>query len=97
MVCVAPLVDDGEVRQFLKDAVAAGVALVERRFCDGITSGEIPPDFPVSARARQVGDLARGLTTRAQMGIPRATLLRDAQEAADFVLPPHRGNAGPET
>src|SRR5277367_2644016 len=29
--CIAPLVDDAEVRQFLKDAVAAGMALVERR------------------------------------------------------------------
>jgi len=28
MVCVAPLVDEAEVRQFLKDAVAGGVALV---------------------------------------------------------------------
>src|ERR1700761_8869896 len=27
LVCVAPLVDDAEVRQFLKDAVAGGVAL----------------------------------------------------------------------
>ena len=57
MVCVAPLVDDAEVRQFLKDAVAAGVALVERRFCDGISAGEIPSDFPVAARASQVLDL----------------------------------------
>jgi AcrR family transcriptional regulator len=97
MVCVAPLVDDAEVRQFLKDAVAAGMALVERRFCDGITAGEIPPDFPVAARASQVGDLARGLTMRAQMGTPRATLLRDALEAADLVLLPRRGDAGPES
>src|ERR1700761_1605280 len=37
MVCVAPLVDDAEVRQFLKDAAAGGVALVERRFHDGIS------------------------------------------------------------
>ncbi|MET0382886.1 MAG: TetR/AcrR family transcriptional regulator [Burkholderiaceae bacterium] len=96
MVCVAPLVDDAEVRQFLKDAVAAGMALVERRFRDGITAGEIPPDFPVAARASQVGDLARGLTMRAQMGTPRATLLRDAQEAAGLVLLPPRGNATPE-
>ena len=27
MVCVAPLVDDAEVRQFLQDAVAGGLAL----------------------------------------------------------------------
>src|ERR1700749_2640994 len=41
MVCIAPLVDDAEVRQFLKDAVAAGAALVERRFRDGVAAGEI--------------------------------------------------------
>src|SRR5208282_1591982 len=54
IVCVAPLVDDAEVRQFLKDATAAGAALVERRFRDGISAGEIPSDFPVAARATQV-------------------------------------------
>ncbi len=96
MVCIAPLVDDAEVRQFLKDAVAAGAALVERRFRDGITAGDIPPDFPVVARAIQVGDLARGLTMRAQMGAPRATLLRDAQQAADLVLSHRVGNVGLE-
>jgi hypothetical protein len=94
MVCVAPLVDDAEVRQFLKDAVAAGAALVERRFCDAIAAGEVPPDFPVAARAILAGDLARGLTMRAQMGTPRATLLRDAQEAADLVLLPGVGGVG---
>ena len=92
-MCVAPLVDDAEVRQFLKDAVAGGVALVERRFCDGISAGEIPSDFPVAARASQVLDLGRGLTMRAQMGTPRKTLLKDAEEAADLVLLPRRGNA----
>jgi AcrR family transcriptional regulator len=86
MVCVAPLVDDAEVRQFLKDAVAAGAALVERRFSDGISAGEIPSDFPVAARASQVLDLGRGLTMRAQMGAPRKTLLQDAEAAADLVL-----------
>jgi AcrR family transcriptional regulator len=96
MVCVAPLVDDAEVRQFLKDAVAAGMALVERRFCDGISAGEIPPDFPAAVRASQVIDLSRGLTMRAQMGTPRKTLLKDAEEAADLVLLPRRGNATPE-
>src|SRR5579871_6721852 len=96
MVCVAPLVDDAEVRQFLKDAVAAGVALVERRLRDGITAGEIPPDFPVAARAILIGDLARGLTMRAKMGTPRASLLRDAQDAVDLVLLPRRGNASLE-
>lgn len=97
LVCVAPLVDDAEIRQFLKDAVAAGAALVERRFRDGIAAGEIPSDFPVVARAIQVGDLARGLTMRAHMGAPRATLLRDAQEAAELVLLPRGENVASET
>jgi|SRR5450830_4196 len=96
LVCVAPLVDDAEVRQFLKDAIAAGVALVERRFCDGIIAGEIPSDFPVAVRASQTVDLARGLTMRAQMGALRKTLMIDAEEAADLVVLPRRGNATPE-
>ena len=59
LVCVAPLVDDAEVRQFLQNAAAGAVALVERRFRDGISAGEIPPDFPVAARASQVIDLVQ--------------------------------------
>jgi AcrR family transcriptional regulator len=90
LVCVAPLVNDPEVRKFLKDATAAGAALVERRFRDGISAGEIPSDFPVTARATQVTDLARGLTMRAQIGTPRKTLLKEAEEAAELVLLPRR-------
>ena len=93
LVCVAPLVDDAEVRQFLQNAVAGGLALVEQRFRDGISAGEIPSDFPVAVRASQVLDLGRGLTMRAQMGTPRKTLLKDAEEAADLVLLPRGGNA----
>ena len=96
LICVAPLVNDAEVRQFLQDAVAAAVALVERRFYDAISAGEVPSDFPVAARASQVLDLSRGLTMRAQMGTPRKTLLKDAEEAADLVLLPRRGNGTPE-
>ena len=90
LMCVAPLVDDAEVRQFVQNAAAGAVALVERRFQDGISAGEIPPDFPVAARASQVVDLVRGLTMRAQMGMSRETLLNDAEEAADLVLLPGR-------
>ena len=93
LVCVAPLVDDAEVRQFLQNAVAGGLALVEQRFRDGISAGEIPSDFPVAVRTSQVLDLGRGLTMRAQMGTPRKTLLKDAEEAADLVLLPRRGNS----
>jgi AcrR family transcriptional regulator len=88
LACVAPLVEDAEVRQFIQSAAAGAVALVERRFRDGISAGEIPSDFPVAARASQVVDLVNGLTMRARMGIARKTLLRDAEEAADLVLLP---------
>jgi AcrR family transcriptional regulator len=88
LMCVAPLVNDAEVREFIQDAAAGAAALVERRFQDGISAGEIPSDFPVAARANQVLDLARGLTMRAQMGTPRKTLLADAEEAADVMLLP---------
>jgi AcrR family transcriptional regulator len=90
LVCVAPLVNDAEVRKFLQNAAAAAVALVEGRFRDGISAGEIPSDFPVTVRASQVMDFGRGLTMRAQLGTPRKTLLRDAEEAADLVLLPRR-------
>ncbi len=88
MVCVAPLVNDAEVQQFLQSAVAGGAALVERRFRDAISAEEIPPDFPVATRATQVTDLARGLTMRALIGTPRKTLLKEAEEAAELVLLP---------
>ena len=95
LVCVAPLVDDAEVRQFVQNAAAGAVALVERRFRDGITAGEIPSDFPVAARASQVVDLVNGLTVRAKMGTARKTLLRDAEGAVDLVLPPPRTSGAP--
>jgi AcrR family transcriptional regulator len=88
--CVAPLVNDSEVRRFLQSALAGGAALVERRFRDGIRDGDIPPDFPVAACAIQVTDLARGLTMRARIGTPRKILLKEAEEAADLVLLPRR-------
>ena len=90
VVCVAPLVNDAEVQQFLQSAVAGGVALLERRFRDAIRASEIPPDFPVAARSIQVTDLARGLTMRARIGAPREMLLKDAEEAADLVLTTQR-------
>jgi AcrR family transcriptional regulator len=90
LVCVAPLVNDAEVRKFVQNAAAAAVAMVEGRFRDGIGAGEIPSDFPVAVRASQVMDLGRGLAMRAQLGTPRKTLLKDAEQAADLVLLPRR-------
>ena len=96
LVCVAPLVNDAEVRQFLQNAVAGAVAMVERRFRDGISAGEVPPDFPVAVRARQIIDVSNGLAIRAKMGTSRKTLLKDAEEAADLlVLLPRETNHRP--
>ena len=96
LVCVAPLVDDTEVRQFLQNAAAGAVAMVELRFRDGISAGELPSDFPVAARASQVIDLVNGLAMRAKMGTARKTLLTDAEEAADLlVLLPRETNHRP--
>ena len=88
--------NDAEVRRFLQSAVTGAAALVERRFRDGISAGDIPSDFPVAVRAIQVTDFARGLTMRAQVGTPRKTLLRDAEEATDLLLLSRRGNPAPE-
>ena len=88
--CVAPLVDDAEVRQFLQKSSADAARMVERRFRDGISAGEVPPDFPVAARASQVIDISKGLTMRAQIGTPRKRLLKDAKEAVNLVLFPRR-------
>ena len=96
LLCVAPLVDDPEVKQFLQKAAAGGVALLEGRFRDAIIAKEIPSDFPVSVRAIQVTDFARGLTMRALIGTPRKTLLKEAEEAADLVLLSQRGNMAPK-
>src|SRR5260370_16023841 len=45
LLCVAPLVNDAEVRQFLQNAAAGVAALGEGRFRDAISAGEIPSDF----------------------------------------------------
>src|SRR5579871_4041997 len=96
VACVAPLVNDAEVQRFLQATAAGGAALVERRLREGISAGDIPPDFPVAARAIQVTDFARGLTMRARIGTPRKTLLKDAEEAADLVLLPPRSDSRSE-
>jgi hypothetical protein len=83
-------VNDAEVQRFLQGSVAGGAALLERRFRDGISAGDIPHDFPVAARAIQITDLARGLTMRAHIGTSRKTLLNDAEETTDLVLQPRR-------
>jgi AcrR family transcriptional regulator len=86
MVCVAPLVDDELVRDFLQRASEDTVALVERRLREAVEAGELPSEFPVRMRAKQILDLARGLTVRARSATPRDELLEDAEGAAELVL-----------
>ncbi|MET3105970.1 AcrR family transcriptional regulator [Oxalobacteraceae bacterium GrIS 2.11] len=93
LVCVAPLVNDEKVQEILQNTIGGAAAQIELRFRDAISTGEIPSDFPVEVRAGQVMDLGRGLTMRALLGVPRKTLLRDAEEAVELVLMPRRENA----
>jgi AcrR family transcriptional regulator len=82
IVCVAPLVDDERVRRYLARMGNLAADTVAQRLQQGIDAGELPPDYPVNVRARQVIDLSRGLTIRARMGVHREELLADAEEAA---------------
>ena len=91
LLCVAPVVDDTEVRQYLQAVERAAAELVQQRLQDAISAGELPEDFPVAARSSQVLDFVRGLTMRAHMGTSRDILLKDAEHAADLVLQPIRG------
>lgn len=85
-ICVAPLVSDAKVQELLRRASAQSTELIEQRLRAGIEAGQLPPDFPTSLRARQVLDLARGLTVRAKMGSSREELLADADGGADLIL-----------
>jgi len=94
LACVAPAVDDPNVRDFLAQANAQAVALVEQRLRSAVDAGELPHDYPVAVRARHVLDLWTGMATRARLGASRAQLLKDAEDAAALVLDasraPHR-------
>ena len=60
--------------------------MLARRLREGVEAGELPRHFPVATRARQIIDLARGLTIRARVGASRRELLADAENAAALVL-----------
>jgi AcrR family transcriptional regulator len=86
LVCVAPAVDDPAVRDFLVQAHAQTLALVEQRLRSAVDAGELPHDFPVAVRARHLFDLSTGMVNRARLGASRAQLLKDAEDAAALVL-----------
>jgi AcrR family transcriptional regulator len=85
IVCVAPLVDDPRVRDYLVRAGTQTVEAVTRRLRAGIEAGELPQSFPAARRARLAVDVSRGLAVRARIGTSRKELLRDATEAATLL------------
>src|ERR1700743_2101286 len=75
LICVAPLVDDAEVRQFLQNAAAGGAALVEGRFRDAISPIFLWPYAQASSWILLVAlPCARKLARRARRfsGMPRS-------------------------
>ena len=86
LLCVASVVKDVKVRAFVVRATAEMDALVEGRLRTAVETGELPADFPVATRARQVIDLMQGLTMRAQLEASRKELLADAESSAELVL-----------
>ncbi|HEY0254229.1 MAG TPA: TetR/AcrR family transcriptional regulator [Kofleriaceae bacterium] len=86
LACVAPLVDDAEVRAFILGANAQTIEVVAKRLRAAVAVGELPADFPVAIRARLSLDLSRGLVSRARIGTARSSLTRDANEAVSLLL-----------
>jgi AcrR family transcriptional regulator len=86
MVCVAPLVDDENVRRFLTTANEETNAAVAMRLEQGVEAKELPADFPCEERSRMLTDMSRGLRVRARIGVPRQELLEDADRAVELFL-----------
>lgn len=86
MVCVAPLVDDENVRRFLTTANEETISAISKRLKQGVEALELPADFPCEERARMLADMSRGLRVSAKMGAPRQNLLGDADRAAEVIL-----------
>ena len=86
MVCVAPLVDDENVRRFLTTANDETNAAVAMRLRQGVEAKELPADFPCEERSRMLTDISRGLRVRARIGVPRQELLEDADRVAKLLL-----------
>ncbi len=94
ITCVAPVVNDPAVREFLVRETAEKLALIEGRLRRAVETRQLPKGFPVALRARQILDLTRGLSLRARLNTPRDELLRDARHACDLVMPPKRVSTG---
>jgi AcrR family transcriptional regulator len=85
MVCVAPLVEDENVRRFLVKANEETTAAIAMRLKQGVEAKELPDEFPCEERSRMLADMSRGLRVRARIGVPRQELLEDADRAAELL------------
>jgi len=86
MVCVAPIVEDKDVRRFVATANEETTAAVAMRLKQGVEAKELPVDFPCEDRSRMILDMSRGLVVRARSGVPKQTLLEDADRAVELLL-----------
>jgi len=86
MVCVAPLVEDKNVRRLVATVFEETTAAITMRLKQGVEAKELPVDFPCEDRSRMLLDMSRGLVVRARIGVPRQELLEDADRAAELLL-----------
>jgi AcrR family transcriptional regulator len=86
VVCVAPLVEDENVRRLVAAVFEETTVAIAKRLKQGVEAKELPSDFPYEVRARMLMDMSRGLVIRARIGVPRQELLEDADKAAELLL-----------
>ena len=86
LVCVAPLVEDENVRRLVATVFEETTAAITMRLKQGVEAKELPVDFPCEDRSRMLLDMSRGLVVRARIGVPRQELLEDADRAAELLL-----------
>jgi AcrR family transcriptional regulator len=85
-VCVAPVVEDVNVRRLVATSFEESTAAIAMRLRQGVEAKELPVDFPCEDRSRMILDISRGLIVKARIGVPRQLLLEDADRAAELLL-----------
>ena len=74
----------------VRDRLSAAIQKTDRRLANRFelekTSGNLPPDFPATARARLMFDLRQGIVFRARAGLAPEEIGRDIEAWTDLVL-----------
>lgn len=86
MGCVAPVVDDLRIRNYIAATIAGAAKMIEDRLRAAITEGELALDYPAARRSRQIVDCSMALALRARTGTARADLLQDAEDNARLLV-----------